>query len=88
MQRKGGNELEPIQAGIGKLPARNFLNETNPASHHFADLCYVSRSIRQVYGGSAEQLRGYSVNISPPEQIWVEVDKENGIWFKQVRGLL
>lgn len=39
---------------------------------------------KQVYGGCAEQLKTFNINISPPEQIWVEVDKESGIWFKQV----
>lgn len=39
----------------------------------------------QVYGGSAEQLRRFNVNIAPPENVWVQVNKEDGIWFKQVR---
>lgn len=38
----------------------------------------------QVYGGTSEQLRSYKINISPPKDVWVQVDTENGIYFKQV----
>jgi len=37
-----------------------------------------------VFGGTAEQLRSFDINIGPPEDVWVLVDEENGIWFKQV----
>ncbi|CAM9298105.1 unnamed protein product, partial [Scytosiphon promiscuus] len=40
----------------------------------------------KVYGGSAEQLRRFNVNIAPPKKIWVQVDKENGIYFKQTKS--
>ncbi|CAM9769918.1 unnamed protein product [Ectocarpus fasciculatus] len=43
--------------------------------------------VPKVYGGSADQLKGFSINIAPPEQIWVEVDKENGVWFKQTKDV-
>eukprot|EP00752_Nemacystus_decipiens_P016300 g14577.t1 len=39
----------------------------------------------QVFGGTAEQLRAFDINIAPPQDIWVLVDKENGIWFKQTK---
>ena len=39
----------------------------------------------KVFGGTAEQLRAFDINIAPPQDLWVLVDKENGIWFKQVR---
>lgn len=41
---------------------------------------------RQVYGGTADQLKRYKINITPPKHTWVRVDKENNIYFKQVRG--
>lgn len=45
----------------------------------------VFLSSRQVYGGTAEHLMAYKINISPPRDIWVLVDAENGVYFKQVR---
>lgn len=38
----------------------------------------------QVFGGTAEQLKCFNINIAPPENVWVQVDKANDIWFKQV----
>ncbi|CAN0351525.1 unnamed protein product, partial [Ectocarpus sp. 12 AP-2014] len=43
--------------------------------------------VPKVYGGSADQLKRFSINIAPPEQIWVEVDKKNGVWFKQTKDV-
>lgn len=40
----------------------------------------------QVYGGTAEQLKGFEINISPPKGIWVKVDDVDNIYFKQVGG--
>eukprot|EP00752_Nemacystus_decipiens_P016296 g14573.t1 len=47
----------------------------------------LSGKAPKVYGGSAEQLKTFDINISPPEQIWVEVDKESGVWFKQSKAV-
>lgn len=44
----------------------------------------TSSSRKKVYGGTAEQLKSFNVNVAPPEDIWVHVDKENDVWFKQV----
>lgn len=41
-----------------------------------------------MFGGTADQLKSYNINISPPENVWVQVDEKNGVWFKQVRVLL
>ncbi|CAM9351159.1 unnamed protein product [Ascophyllum nodosum] len=37
----------------------------------------------KIYGGTAEQLKGFKVNISPPKDIWVKVDEKENIYFKQ-----
>lgn len=42
------------------------------------------RACCQVYGGTAEQLKGFEINISPPKDIWVKVDNVDNIYFKQV----
>ncbi|CAM9351235.1 unnamed protein product [Ascophyllum nodosum] len=39
----------------------------------------------KVYGGTAEQLKGFKVSISPPKSIWVKVDKIDNIYFKQTK---
>lgn len=36
----------------------------------------------QVYGGTAEQLKAYRVNVTPPQNNWVEVD--DAVFFQQV----
>jgi len=41
----------------------------------------------QVYGGCAEQLKRYNINVSPPEQIWVEVDKKDGVVRRDFRSV-
>eukprot|EP00903_Cladosiphon_okamuranus_P005574 g5549.t1 len=43
------------------------------------------RGGNQVFGGTAEQLRAFDINIAPPKDVWVLVDKENRIWFKQTK---
>ncbi|CAM9741632.1 unnamed protein product [Hapterophycus canaliculatus] len=41
--------------------------------------------VLKVFGGTAEQLKSFSISIAPPEDVWVQVDKESAVWFKQVR---
>ncbi|CAM9204899.1 unnamed protein product [Ectocarpus sp. 6 AP-2014] len=41
----------------------------------------------KVFGGTAEQLRCFSISIAPPEDVWVLVDEENGVWFKQAKAV-
>eukprot|EP00752_Nemacystus_decipiens_P016297 g14574.t1 len=41
----------------------------------------------KVFGGTAEQLRCFNINIAPPENVWVQVDQANDIWFKQTKNM-
>lgn len=58
-------------------PART----TNKCLVGHGHFCLV---LGQVYGGTAEQLKAYKVNVTPPMQNWVEVDK--GVLFQQVEA--
>lgn len=46
---------------------------------------FLSFNSNKAFGGTAEQLRAFDINIAPPQDVWVLVDKENAIWFMQVR---
>ena len=45
----------------------------------------LSAAQLKAFGGTAEQLRAFDINLGPPQDLWVLVDKESGVWFKQVR---
>lgn len=41
-------------------------------------------TFRQVYGGTAEQLKAYQITVAPPRNAWVLVEPKEGIYFMQV----
>ena len=46
---------------------------------------FTSQFRRPVHGSTAEQLKAYRVNVTPPQNIWVEVDDR--VFFQQITQL-